>query len=64
MTKREQVAMVTAINKLETIDGTDPEVAHATADDVLLELLTFFAPPDVAIAYKRVMDRCDWWATA
>lgn len=64
MTKREKVAIVTAINKIQAISVADPEAAHARADDVLLELLTFLAPPDVATAYTNLMDRCAWWAHA
>lgn len=49
-----------AIEWLDTIDVTDPEAAHATADDILLAL----TPPPVAEAYQRLMDRAAWWGTA
>ena len=49
-----------AVADLDAIDGTDPESAHAKADDILLALV----PPDVREAYHELWDRCDWWVTA
>ncbi|MCM0622492.1 hypothetical protein [Nocardioides bruguierae] len=49
-----------AVARLDRIDGSDPDAAHGTADDVLLTEV----PPDVAAAYQRVIDRCSWWAGA
>lgn len=64
MTKGEQKALAVAIAKLDAIDEHDPEEAHSKADDVLLDLLVYLAPPDVSAAYRRLVDRCGWWATA
>lgn len=45
---------------LDAILPGDVEHAHGEADDLLLSAL----PPEVGDAYKRLMDRCAWWATA
>lgn len=47
-------------DELDAIDHTDPEVAHGKADDLLLSAVN----PSVAAAYRRLMDRCSWWAGA
>ena len=49
-----------AIHRLDSIDATDPERAHAEADDALFELVD----PDVRMAYLRLMERANWWASA
>lgn len=49
-----------AITALDLTDPDDPESAHSRADDVLLEVV----PPEVAEAYRRLVRRCGWWATA
>lgn len=47
--------------KLDAIDGRiDPEADHDTADQLLLAA----APPEVADAYRRLVERADWWASA
>ena len=45
---------------LDSLDTSDPEEAHGNADAILLAN----AHPSVAAAYQRVVDRCNWWATA
>ena len=51
----------TAVAKLDAIDGgRDPEGAHGEADKILLRMV----PPEVAAAYRRLVDRARWWATA
>lgn len=50
----------TAVWFLDCIDASDPEAAHSQADDVLLE----YVPVEVADAYRRVMARAPWWASA
>lgn len=49
-----------AVAVLDAISGSDPEVAHMEADDVLFEL----APVEVRDAYARLTSRCRWWAHA
>lgn len=46
-----------AIAKLDAIDGSDGEGAHATADEVLLALVS----PEAREAYDRVVERADFW---
>jgi hypothetical protein len=48
------------IEQLDAISGEDPERAHSAADDVLLSCV----PVEVAAAYRRVGERCGWWAAA
>lgn len=44
----------------DEIDTTDPERAHAQADELLLSCVS----PEVRAAYRRVVDRAPWWASA
>ena len=46
---------------LDRIDPLgDPEAAHSEADRIMLEALD----PEVAAAYRRLMNRSPWWAAA
>ena len=57
----QQVQMdVDAVMALDKIDASDPEAAHAAADQIVLGLVD----PVVSAAYARLVERCDWWATA
>jgi len=49
-----------AVRALDEIDARDPESAHGLADQVLL----LIAPPQVAEAYLRLVERSSWWAAA
>lgn len=49
-----------AVAELNNLDASDPERAHSKAD----ELLIGFLPPDIADAYMRLQERCQWWAAA
>jgi hypothetical protein len=49
-----------AVEDLNKIPADDPVVAHSTADDILLSLVS----EEVRLAYQAVVDRCDWWANA
>ena len=49
-----------AVAALDAISGSDPEVAHMEADDVLFKLV----PVEVCEAYARLTHRCRWWAYA
>lgn len=49
-----------AVAALDGIDVSDPERAHAQAD----ELLRAFAAREIREAYDRVAERCRWWAGA
>lgn len=49
-----------AVKILEGLSGADPEISHSTADAVLLAMV----PKEVADAYRKVLDRCAWWASA
>ena len=49
-----------AAEVLDGFDESDPERAHAHADDVLLANVH----PNVAAAHARLVARCKWWATA
>lgn len=49
------------VEALDNIDPVgDPEVAHSTADDLLLACV----PHEVADAYQRLVQRSPWWACA
>lgn len=49
-----------AVAKLDADNGGDGEGAHYNADKVLLATV----PPEVADAYRRLMERADFWAHA
>lgn len=48
-----------AVAALDALYG-EPDANHGEADKILLAV----APPEVAAAYRRLVDRSDWWATA
>lgn len=50
---------VRLLDEMDT-DDNDPEVWHSKADDILLAV----APTEVRDAYKRLVGRSPWWATA
>lgn len=58
MSKR--LTSIQAVARLNTLDTSDPEEAHALADEILLSAV----PAAVAKAYNDLVDRCDFWATA
>lgn len=49
-----------AVAELDTWAGGDPEAEHGAADEILLANVH----PDIAAAYRRLVSRCNWWATA
>lgn len=49
-----------AIDKIDLLDGGDPECAHSMADEILEQLVS----PGVRDAIQRLRDRCAWRATA
>ena len=49
-----------AVNALDMLEGSDPEVDHADADEILLKVVH----PDIRAAYERLVHRAAWWATA
>lgn len=49
-----------AVAALDAIDGADADGAHGEADNILLCVV----PPAVEAAYRRLIARCGWWATA
>jgi hypothetical protein len=49
-----------AIARLDAVQPGDPELSHGYADDVLLDLVH----PFVAAAYRRLVARESWWASA
>lgn len=49
-----------AVMALDAIDADDPEGAHGCADEILLALVE----PEVRDAYRRLVERSAWWATA
>jgi len=49
-----------AIAALDAISGQEPEGDHGYADEILLDQVE----PAVADAYRRLVDRARWWATA
>ena len=49
-----------AAEQIDGLDASDPEAAHGNADDILLANVE----PVIAEAYRRLIDRCRWWATA
>lgn len=57
----EQMTPAEAVARLEGIDPRgDPEGAHGEADKILLAAL----PSEVRDAYRSVMERAPWWASA
>lgn len=52
------------VEVLNSISGDDPEVAHATADEALLEFLGVMGYEEIVHAYNDVSSRCSWWACA
>lgn len=49
-----------AVAELDSLSDADPDSAHGEADRILLTVV----PSDVRAAYIRLVQRCDWWATA
>ena len=49
-----------AVAQLETIDPSDPEAAHAQAE----QILKLTVPDSVLRAYVHVGTQCRWWACA
>lgn len=49
-----------AVDAIDALSGEDPEAAHGMADAVLLENVD----PRIADAYRRLVKRASWWATA
>lgn len=46
-----------AVAVLDRLTADDPEKDHSIADAVLLDAV----PPEVAAAYRRLVDRAGWW---
>jgi hypothetical protein len=53
MTEAEAIAALDALH-------SEPEEDHLRADSILLEVV----PPTVADAYRRLVARSEWWASA
>jgi hypothetical protein len=49
-----------AVAALDAISGGDNETNHSDADGILLDCVS----PAVADAYRRLVERCSWWAHA
>jgi hypothetical protein len=61
MRKQEIEKLVAELDAIYQPGATyDPEGAHGWADEVLLRAV----PQEVADAYQRVVERCEWWAHA
>lgn len=50
-----------AINLLNELDDSDPELAHCKADDILVEFLIDNGFQNVAEAFVRAQDRVGFW---
>lgn len=50
-----------SIKALQTLDPRDPEVAHAEAEDVLLNYLRKTGDADLADAFVRARDSIGFW---
>ena len=50
-----------AVARLTAIDAGDPEGAHGTADDIILEWIEANGGPEIAEAYADVVQRARWW---
>lgn len=57
-----QLGAFEAVQRLDELipDGGDSEDAHEAADLIMLECL----PGTIRRAYRDLIDRADWWATA
>ena len=51
---------VVALVSLGALASTDPEAAHSKADEILLSA----APPEVGLAYRRLVEDARWWAAS
>lgn len=49
-----------AVEALDAINVSDPELAHVTADNILRILV----PSEVEAALDRLYERAPWWASA
>jgi len=49
-----------AVAALDALPGNDPDSEHGAADTIPLAVV----PDEVNAAYKRLQDRCVWWATS
>lgn len=58
MTVEQAVALLDSVD--EDRADSDPEQWHEEADRVLLAMV----PEPVAAAYRRLVERSPWWATA
>lgn len=58
--RRTAITTREAIARLEAIDVSDPERAHAEADAVLLAAVT----DTVRAAHEHLVSRAAWWVTA
>lgn len=51
-----------AVQKLEEMQsGTDEEIAHGDADEILLSVLRFSGQREVVAAYEAARDRVGFW---
>ena len=50
-----------AIKELDALTDADPENAHSTADDVLIDFIRSAGYPEVAEAYQRAEIRVGFW---
>lgn len=50
-----------AVDKLNALDGGDPEMEHGEAEEILLNLLNHFGANDASDAFKRAAERVDFW---
>ena len=49
------------INRLQTIPYTDPEIAHAEADALVVAYLRAIGETEVADAWQRAGERIGFW---
>jgi hypothetical protein len=49
---------------MDDITGADPEIAHSSADDLLLTALNHYGCEELVTAYNELRGRCSWWACA
>jgi len=49
------------INAINDLTGDDPEIAHGTAEDIIMNYLRHEGYSELADAFDRAVDRCGFW---
>ena len=50
-----------AVSNLNDLTNGDPEMAHGSAEDIVMEFLRVEGYRDVAEAFENAVERCNFW---